>query len=456
MKRFDAIIIGAGQAGPPLAGRLTSAGMTVAFVERGQFGGTCINTGCRPTKTLVASARAAHVARRGSEFGVMLENIGIDPKRVKARVDRIVENGRKGVESWLAGMNGCTVFRGHARLEGATVVRVGAELLQSGHVFLDVGARALIPKLPHVAEVPYLTNSSILRLDTIPEHLVIIGGSYVGLEFAQIYRRLGSKVTLVERMSRLVSQEDEDVSRAVEEILGSEGIALRLEAECIAFQPSRDGVRVRLDCKDGSDLVVGSHVLLAVGREPNTDDLGLEHAGVKRDERGYIIVDETLQTNVPSIWALGECNGHGAFTHTAYNDFEIAAANLLDHARRRLADRIPAYALYIDPPLGRVGTTEKALRAEGRPYLVGRRPMTRVGRAIERDETQGFMKILVDPETRAILGAAILGIEGDEVIQAIGYFMYTRAPYATLARSMGIHPTVAELVPTVLGELAPG
>lgn len=456
MKRFDAIIVGGGQAGPSLAGRLTSAGMSVAIVEREHLGGTCVNTGCMPTKTLVASARAAHLARRAADFGVVLDgDVAIDMKRVKARADTVIANARHGLESWLAGMNGCTLVRGHARLEGPETVRVGDELLSSSRIFLNVGGRAFVPKLPHVDEVPYLTNTSILALDRVPEHLVIVGGSYVGLEFAQMYRRFGAKVTVIEKGSRLVSREDEDVSRGIEDIVRREGVAVRLDAECMEFEPVSDGIRLRLACKEGSEVVAGSHVLVAVGRVPNTSDLGLDRAGVKTDARGYIEVDDALRTNVPGIWAMGECNGRGAFTHTAYNDFEIVAANVLDDDPRKVSDRIPAYALYIDPPLGRVGATESSLRAAGRRYLVGERPMARVGRAIERDETQGFMKVLVDPDTQAILGAAILGIEGDEVIQLIGAFMGTGAPYTKLARSVGIHPTVAELIPTVLGELAP-
>jgi pyruvate/2-oxoglutarate dehydrogenase complex dihydrolipoamide dehydrogenase (E3) component len=456
MKRFDAIIIGAGQAGPSLAGRLTSAGMSLALVERKLFGGTCVNTGCIPSKTLIATARVAHIARHSADFGVILDkNVRVDMKRAKARMDAVVRESRTGVESWVAGMKGCTVIRGHARFESPTVVRVGDELLTSKQIFLDVGARPRIPKFPGVGEVPYLTSSSLLALDTLPDHLVIVGGSYVGLEFAQMYRRFGARVTVIEKMSRLVSHEDEDVSFAIAEILEGEGIDLRLDADCIAFEPVPQGVRIRVDCHRGDQVVLGSHALLAVGREPNTSDLGLEHARVKTDERGYIIVDETLHSSAPGIWAMGECNGHGAFTHTAYNDYEIVAANLLDHESRKLSDRLLAYALYIDPPLGRVGETEASLRKEGRRYLVGKRRMSHVGRASERGETQGFMKILVDAASHAILGAAILGIEGDEVIQAISSFMYTRSPYATLARSVGIHPTIAELVPTLLGELRP-
>lgn len=455
MKRFDAIIIGAGQAGPSLAHRLAAAGMTVAFVERKLFGGTCVNTGCMPTKTLVASARAAHVARRARDFGVMIgERVDVDMKRVKARTDKVRLEARKGVESSLDALERCTVFRGHARFEGPKSVRVSGDVLEADRIFVNVGGRAAVPKLRGIENFSYLTNSSILELDTVPEHLVIVGGSYVGLEFAQIYRRLGAKVTVVERMERVIAREDPEVSDAVRAILEREGIVFRLGADCIGFEAAQRGVVVSVD-STGERTVRGSHVLLAIGRTPNTDELSLERAGVATDKRGYIVVDDMLRTNVPGVWAMGDCNGRGAFTHTAYNDFEIVAANVLDDDPRKVTDRIPAYALYIDPPLGRVGVTESELRTSGRKYLVGKRAMTDVSRAVERDETAGFIKILVDPDTQHILGAAILGIEGDEVIHSIAYFMYTGAPYTTLRRSMGIHPTVSELLPTVLGDLAP-
>jgi pyruvate/2-oxoglutarate dehydrogenase complex dihydrolipoamide dehydrogenase (E3) component len=454
MKHFDAIIIGAGQAGPSLAHRLTAAGMTVAFVERKLFGGTCVNTGCMPTKTLVASARAAHVVRRARDFGVMIgERVDIDMKRVKARADKVRLDARKGVESDLDSLERCTVFRGQARFEGPKSVRVGGDVLEADRIFVNVGGRASVPKLRGIEHVSHLTNSSILELDTVPEHLVVVGGSYVGLEFAQMYRRFGAKVTVIERMNRVIPREDEDVSDAIREILEREGIAFRLAADCIGFEPASKGVIVSVDCTSGDPSVRGSHVLLAMGRTPNTDDLSLERAGVATDERGYIVVDDSLRTNVPGIWAMGDCNGRGAFTHTAYNDFEIVAANVLDDDPRKVSDRIAAYALYIDPPLGRVGATETELRKSGRKYLIGKRPMTRVGRAVEKDETAGFIKILVDPDTHHILGAAILGTGGDEVVHSLAYFMYTGAPYTTLQRSMGIHPTVSELLPTVLGDL---
>jgi pyruvate/2-oxoglutarate dehydrogenase complex dihydrolipoamide dehydrogenase (E3) component len=456
MRKFDAIIIGAGQAGPALAGRLNGAGMTVAFVERKFFGGTCVNTGCTPTKTMIASAYAAHLARRAADFGVLLEGpVRVDMQRVKARADALVADSRRGVEQWLRGMEGCTVVEGHARFEGPDRVRVGRELLSAPRVFINVGGRALVPDMPGVREVPFLNNRSMLELDDVPEHLVVVGGSYVGLEFAQMYRRFGAEVTVVEKGPRLIAREDEEVSEAVREILVGEGIDVRTEAECISLAPHARGVEVGVNCREGEPTSVGSHVLLAVGRRPNTDDLGLEAAGVETDKRGYVKVDEGLATNVPGIWALGDCNGRGAFTHTAYNDYEIVAANLLDGEQRRVSDRVPAYALYIDPPLGRVGVTEREARATGRPLLIGSRPMSRVGRAAEKGETQGLMKVVVDAETRRILGAAILGTGGDEAIHGVLDIMNAGVTYEVLERAMPIHPTVSELIPTMLGEMRP-
>ncbi len=455
-RAFDAIVIGAGQAGPPLAGRLTAAGMTVALVERKRFGGTCVNTGCMPTKALVASAYAAHLARRAADFGVTIGGgVGIDMPAVKARKDKVVNDARGSLERSVGKMPGCTVLKGTARFESANTVSVGAERLSAPRIFINVGARALIPDMPGVHGVRYLTNTSLLELAEVPRHLVVVGGSYIGLEFAQMYRRFGAQVTVVEKGPRLIGREDEDVSAAVAKILEDEGIALRLGAECIRFEPRGEDVGVGVACATGEPLVIGSHALLAVGRVPNTGDLGLDRAGVDVDARGYIQVDEQLRTRVPGIWALGDCNGRGAFTHTAYNDFEIVAANLLDGEERRVGDRIACYALYVDPPLGRVGMTEAEARASGRPVRVGTRPMTRVGRAVEKGETAGFMKIVVDGATNEILGAAILGVGGDEAIHGVLDTMAARAPYRTLQQAMHIHPTVSELIPTVLGDLKP-
>jgi pyruvate/2-oxoglutarate dehydrogenase complex dihydrolipoamide dehydrogenase (E3) component len=455
-RRFDAIVIGAGQAGPSLAARLAGAGMSVALIERKLFGGTCVNTGCTPTKTLIASAHAAHVARRAAEYGVILDAPPrVDMARVKARADAVAAKSRSGVETWLRGTEGCTVITGHARFLAPDTLEIGGERVSAPRIFINVGGRALVPDLPGIGEVSHLTNSTILKLDRVPEHLVVIGGSYVGLEFAQMQRRFGARVTVVEMGPRLIGREDEDVSRAIREILEGEGITVRTGAECITLAPHADGIAVGVRCSEGDPEIVGSDVLLAVGRRPNTDDLGLEAAGVATDARGYIRVDERLCTNVPGIWALGDCNGRGAFTHTAYNDFEIVAANLLDGETRRVGERILGYALYIDPPLGRVGLTDAQARASGRKLLHASRPMSRVARAIEKGETQGLMKVTVDAETREILGAAILGPGGDEAIHGILDVMNAGVPYTALRRAMPIHPTVSELIPTLLGELQP-
>jgi pyruvate/2-oxoglutarate dehydrogenase complex dihydrolipoamide dehydrogenase (E3) component len=456
MTSFDAIVIGAGQAGPPLAERLTGAGMRVAVIERKLFGGTCVNTGCMPTKTLVASAYAAHMARRGADFGVIFDAPPrIDMKTVKARADLVSANARAGVERWLRAMPNCAVIEGHARFEGPGRVRVGGDVLEAPRIFVNVGGRATTPDLPGVNDVATLDNVSALALDAVPEHLVVIGGSYIGLEFAQMHRRFGAAVTVVEMGPRLVGREDEDVSAAIRDILEREGVTVRTHAQCIRLAPHPRGVAVGVDCQSGEPEIVGSHVLLAVGRRPNTDDLGLETAGIATDARGFITVADDLATSAPGVWALGDCNGRGAFTHTAYNDFEIVAANLLDGAARKVSDRLPAYALYIDPPLGRVGMTLAQARASGRPLLVGRRPMSRVGRAVEKDETLGFMSIVADAQTKRILGAAILGTGGDEAIHGVIDIMNADAPYTTLQWAVPIHPTVSELIPTVLGAMTP-
>jgi pyruvate/2-oxoglutarate dehydrogenase complex dihydrolipoamide dehydrogenase (E3) component len=455
-KTFDAIIIGAGQAGPSLAGRLTAAGRTVAIVERKFFGGTCVNTGCKPTKTMVASAYAMHMARRAADYGFSTGGeIVPDMKAIKARKDKVTLDSRTGNETWLDGMERCTVYRGHASFLSAHEVAVDGEVISAERIFINVGGRANVPAMPGLDQVRYLTNSSMMDIDFLPEHLVIVGGSYIGLEFAQMYRRFGSAVTVVEKSSRLISREDPDISDAIREILEEEGIAFRLEAECISFSPHPKGLCVHVDCVSGDRDVPGSHVLLAIGRRPNTDDLGLDRAGVRTDERGYITVDDELRTSQPHIYALGDCNGRGAFTHTAYNDFEIVAANLLDGDTRRVSDRKPGYALYIDPPLGRAGMTESEARKSGRNILVGTRPMTRVGRAVERGETKGFLKIVADADTKELLGAAFLGASGDEVVHGILDMMYAGAPYSVMQRMVPIHPTVSELLPTVLADMKP-
>jgi pyruvate/2-oxoglutarate dehydrogenase complex dihydrolipoamide dehydrogenase (E3) component len=454
-RKFDAIIVGAGQAGPALAGRLTAAGKTVALIERKFVGGTCVNTGCMPTKTLVASAYAAHLARRAADFGVRAGDIAIDMKIVAARAHKVTLDARTNNERWLEGMDRLTFIRGHARFVGPDSLSVNGETLTAPHIFLNVGCRATVPDMLGLKDVPYLDNTDIVGLDTVPEHLVIIGGSYIGLEFAQMYRRFGAAVTVIERDERLIAREDPDVTSAVQKILEDEGITVRTGVTCVGFARHDRGVSVSVDCRAGDPAVIGSHVLLAVGRRPNTDDLGLNEAGIKTNARGYVEVDDFLQTSVPGIWALGDCNGRGAFTHTAYNDFEIVAANLLDGEARKLSERILGYALYIDPPLGRVGMTETQAAAAGRPILVSTRPMTRVGRAVEKAETKGFMKIIADAQTHRILGAAILGTGGDEAIHGILDMMNADQPASRLRWAVPIHPTVSELIPTVLLGLAP-
>jgi pyruvate/2-oxoglutarate dehydrogenase complex dihydrolipoamide dehydrogenase (E3) component len=430
--------------------------MKVAIIERNRFGGTCVNNGCIPTKTLVASARTAYVANRAEDYGVTIGGaVAVDMRKVKDRKDGVVRRSREGLENWLKTTKNVTVYQGHGRFEDQRRVRVDDEVLDAEKIFINVGGRASVPPMPGVDQVRYLTNSSMMDVDFLPEHLVVIGGSYVGLEFAQMYRRFGSEVTVVEMGPRLIQREDEDISEAVKAILEGEGINMRLGAECIAFEKRGNDVAVKVDCQVGDKTVIGSHALLAVGRVPNTNDLGLEKAGIEVDQRGYIKVDDELRTNVPGIYALGDCNGRGAFTHTAYNDYEIVAANLLDGDHRRVSDRITAYAFYIDPPLGRAGMTEAEARKSGRKALIGLRPMTRVGRAVEKGETQGFMKVLVDAETKRIIGASLLGVECDEVIHSILDVMYAQAPYTVIQRAMHIHPTVSELIPTILGELKP-
>jgi len=454
-RTFDAIVVGAGQAGPSLAGRLTGAGMKVALVERHLVGGTCVNTGCMPTKTLVASAYAAQLARRGADYGVNVGPVTVDIARARGRATKVTLDNRAKVTAWLEGMKGLTFLRGQARFEGPDRLRVGDDLLRAPRIFLNVGGRASVPPLPGVDKVPFLDNSSMLALAELPEHLLVVGGSYIGLEFAQIYRRFGSQVTVVERQPHLIGREDEEISEAIREILEAEGIAIRTGAECIRLMQLDGRPAIGLDCADGPPEVAGSHILLAVGRVPNTADLGLDAAGVTTDARGYIQVNDRLETNVPGIWALGDCNGRGAFTHTAYNDFEIVAANLLDGADRKVSERISAYALYIDPPLGRVGMSEAEARAKGHRLLVGKRPMTNVGRAVEKGETQGLMKLVADAETRAILGAAILGPGGDEAIHGVVDMMNVGATIDQLAWSVPIHPTVSELLPTLVNEAKP-
>jgi pyruvate/2-oxoglutarate dehydrogenase complex dihydrolipoamide dehydrogenase (E3) component len=455
MPQFDAIIIGTGQAGPSLAHRLAAAGQRVAIIERHRFGGTCVNTGCTPTKTLVACAYAAHLARRAGDYGVSVPgSVTVDMRKVRARKDYVLGFSSRGVERGLRSNPMINVYQGHARFTSPQSVTVGSEILSASRIFINVGSRAAVPDIAGLDQVEYLTNSTLLEVESLPPHLIIVGGSYVGLEFAQVYRRFGSDVTVIEMAPRLIPREDEDVSAAVAGILRAEGIALYLGAGGLELAKHGNVIGASFDA-GGRKQVTGSHLLIAVGRRPNTDDLGLDTAGVAVDKRGFIEVDDQLSTNVPGIWALGDCNGRGAFTHTAYNDFAIVVANLLDNDSRRLGDRIAAYNLYIDPPLGRVGLTEAEVRKSGRPALMAKMAMENVSRAFEKGETQGFMKILVDAETKRFLGASILGVGGDEVIHVILDLMYAKAPYTVMQRAVHIHPTVSELLPTMLGDLKP-
>jgi pyruvate/2-oxoglutarate dehydrogenase complex dihydrolipoamide dehydrogenase (E3) component len=446
-EKFDAIVIGAGQAGPALCARLNKEGLQTAMVERGQLGGTCVNNGCIPTKTLVASARAMHMARRGSEFGFSIENFKADMRAVKARKDGVVKHSTDGLAEWFRGMKNVTLVKGHARFTGPKTVAVDGRELQADRIFINVGGRAAVPDLPGVKDVPYLTNSTIMHVDFVPEHLVIVGGSYIGLEFAQMYRRFGAKVTVLERAPKLLPREDDDVTAEIKAILERGGIDIRAGVECLALKKKGDGVSV--------GPVEGSHVLLAVGRKPNTDDLDLEKAGIEKDERGFIKVDDACRTSVDGVWAMGDCNGKGAFTHTSWNDYEIVAANLFDNDPRKISDRIPTYALFIDPPLGRAGMNEAEAIKSGRKVLRAKMPMARVGRARESGETQGFMKVVVDAESKALLGASLLGLNADEIVHSLLDVMYAGKPYTTIQRAVHIHPTVSELIPTLLGTLKP-
>lgn len=454
MEKFDAIIIGTGQAGPSLAARFAAEGHKTAIIEKEHFGGTCVNSGCTPTKALVASARNAFMARRSSDFGVNISGeISVDMKAVKARKDKIVNQSTTGVENWMKNTENLTVYEGHARFESDNTIRVGDDLLEGDKIFINVGGKAFVPD--SFKDVPYLTNVEMMDVDFVPEHLVVVGGSYIGLEFGQMYRRFGSKVTIIEKGPRLVPREDEDTSEEIKNILEDEGIEIRFDSECIGGEMDGDQLVVNVDCAKGDTRVTPSHVLLATGRTPNTFDLGLENTSLKTNEREYIEVDDQLKTNVPGIWALGDCNGKGAFTHTAYNDYEIAAANIFDNDPRKVSDRIMCYGLFIDPALGRIGVTEKQARESGKKVLMGKREMKRIARAKEKGETYGFMKILVDADTEKILGATILGIEGDEIIHSLLDIMYADKPYTVISRAVHIHPTVSELIPTTLQDLKP-
>jgi pyruvate/2-oxoglutarate dehydrogenase complex dihydrolipoamide dehydrogenase (E3) component len=457
IERFDAIVVGAGQAGPALAARLGAEGLTTALIERQLLGGTCVNNGCIPTKTLVGSARAIHMARRGGEYGFSAGEVRVDMKAVKARKDGVVRQSSEGLAAWIAGMKNVTLIWGHASFTAPRTLEVTGKpgtprrSLQAERIFINVGGRAAVPEIAGIDDVPCLTNSSIMDLDSAPEHLIVVGGSYIGLEFAQAYRRFGAQVTVIEKFPKLLPREDDDVVAEIRAILEREGVAIHTGAEGLYLREDHG----RIVAETGGHAIEGSHLLLAVGRIPNTGDLGLMEAGIEADARGFIKVDDQCRTSAEGVWALGDCNGRGAFTHTSWNDYEIVAANLFDNDARRISDRIPCYALFIDPPLGRAGMNEDEAKKSGRKLLAGKMPMTRVGRAREMGETQGFMKVLVDADTKELLGAAILGLNGDEIVHSLLDVMYAKKPYTTIQRAVHIHPTVTELVPTLLGNLRP-
>ena len=455
IERFDAIAIGTGQAAPALCARLDKEGLKTALIERQLLGGTCVNVGCIPTKTLVASARAAHMARRGGEYGFSAGEVRVEMAKVKARKDRVVGDSRGGLEKWIGSMKNVELIRGHATFVSSRKIQVEGRVLEADRIFINVGARALVPDLPGLGDVPYLTNSTIMELAETPEHLLIIGGSYIGLEFAHAYRRFGAQVTVIEKAPKLLAREDDDVAAEIRAVLEREGVAIRTGAECMEVKKQGGRIVVGMACQGGAPIAEGSHLLMAVGRKPNTDDLNLEVTGIQVDERGYIQVDDECRTTEEGVWALGDCNGKGAFTHTSYNDYEIVAANLFDGDKRRISERIPCYALFIDPPLGRAGMSEAEARRSGRKVLMGKMPMARVGRAREAGETQGFMKVLVDAGSQELLGAALLGLNGDEIVHSLLDVMYAKKPYTTVQRAVHIHPTVSELIPTLLGGLKP-
>ena len=453
---FDAVFVGAGQSGPFLAARLAERGQRVAVVEKRWLGGTCVNDGCIPTKTLVASARAAWVARNAARWGVAIGGpVTVDMAAVKARKDRIVAESRGNLATWLGGLPTLELIEGQAKFVDAHTLRVGARELSGARIFLNTGARPVVPRLPGLIDTPFLTSESIMDLGVLPAHLVVLGGSYIGLEFAQMYRRFGSAVTVIERADRLIPREDPDISAELAAIFAGEGIEVVCGAEATAVAGAAGEVRVEITAGAAKRTIAGSHLLVAIGRAPSTAELDLPAAGVAVDARGYITTDDRLVTSVPHIWALGDVNGRGGFTHTSYDDFQIVAANLLDGGDRRVSERIPIYGVYTDPPLGRCGMTATEARASGRRVLIGTRPMARVGRARERGETAGSIQILVDADSRLILGATILGIEGDEAIHSIVDIMYADVPYTVLERAVHAHPTVSELLPTVLGSLKP-
>ncbi|MGE8162038.1 FAD-containing oxidoreductase [Paraburkholderia sp. NPDC080076] len=462
-QHFDAVVIGTGQGGSPLAVRLGQSGRKTAVIERAAFGGTCVNVGCTPTKSYVASARAAHVARHCAELGVQVGGaISVDLAAVKARKDEIIGQSRDGVEKWLRGTKNVSVFKGHARFTEPHALAISGldgnllDEVSADEIFINTGTRAVVPPLDGLERIRYYTNSNLLDLTELPSHLVIVGASYIALEFAQIFRRFGSQVTVLVRGERLLTREDADFADSVHKVLAREGVEFRfgVQPSRVEPHPHREN-EVCIGFEQNIPALEASHLLFATGREPNTDDLGLAAAGITTDKHGTIPVDGQLRTNVPGVWAIGDVNGRGAFTHTSYDDYQIVAANLLDGGSRSVDTRIMTYAVFVDPPLARVGASEAEVRKAGRDALIATMPMTRVGRARERGETDGFMKVMVDKESKQILGAAIHGIEGDEALHTFIDIMTAGAPYPTLEYAMHIHPTISELVPTLLDGLKP-
>lgn len=458
IEKFDAIVVGAGQAGPALCEVLSKNNLKTAMVERSHFGGTCVNYGCIPTKTLIASARAIYMAKRGSEFGFSHSSFNVDMKKIKNRKDQIMLASRQGVENWIKNQKNVQIIQGEAVFKDAHTIHVGDRLISAEKIFLNVGGAAFIPPISGLKDVDFLDNKSIMDLEEVPKHLVILGGSYIGLEFAHMMVRFGAKVTVIERSERLLPREDSDVSIEIKKILEGEGIQFLMGAAVQSVSQkstNSKNIQVQLSNTDTLNLEC-SHILVAVGRVPNTKKLKLENANVKMDERGYITVDDECKTSVSHIWALGDCNGKGAFTHTSWNDYEIVSSNLFSKERRKISDRIPCYSLFIDPPLARIGLNEAEVRSLNRKdILTAKMLMSRVGRARETGETKGFMKVFVSAESKLILGATILGYNGDEVIHSLLDIMSAKQPYTTIARTVHIHPTVSELIPTLLQQLHP-
>ncbi len=455
MKKFDAIIIGSGQAGTPLAFKLAGAGKKVAFIEKEHFGGTCLNTGCTPTKAYVASARRMFDTKNGEEFGIHIPaGSKTDLAKVKKRKDDLIQGSVEGIKKGIEDNENITHIAGTASFVGEKTLAVNGKEISAEEIYINVGGRPRMPEEYKAAEP--LDNQSILELTELPEHLVIVGGSYIGLEFGQMFKRFGCEVTIVEKNSAIISREDHDISASIQKTLENEGVKFRLNATCMGAKKMDDGqICVNVNCDQGEPQVIGTHVLLAIGRVPNTDLLNLENAGIKTDDKGFIKVNDHLETNVPGIYALGDCNGEGAFTHTAYNDFEIIADNKLDGGIRKVSDRILTYGLFVDPPLGRAGMTLSQAKKTGKKLLVGKREMSKIARAKEKGETDGFMRVIVDAETKEIMGASILGVGGDEVISGILNIMTAKQPYTVIRDSVQIHPTVSELLPTLLEGLKP-